>query len=283
MNLKRAGLLSILLVLLTANGFVWASVSLNRNHQLVVKVYDVGQGDSILIQTPDDYKILVDGGPNNRVDDYLNTDLALNDRSIDLLVLTHPQADHMTGLIEAIKRFQVKKVITSNVKNDSAQFKLWTDTLKNAHLTPEYVYAGESISLADQVTLKILWPDSPNPQVTNLNDAAVVMKLSYGNFDMLLTSDADVVTQPYTGTVNHVEVLKVPHHGSKTALKEDFLAKLQPDVSVISVGAHNSYGHPNNQLLELLNKDSKKVFRTDKNGTVTFVSNGTTWYTSVEK
>lgn len=283
MNLKRLLTSLVLLALLTANVVVWVSTNSNRKKDLVVKVYDVGQGDSIFIRTPDNYKILVDGGPNNKVVGYLNKDLSLNDRTIDLIVLTHPQADHMFGLIETLKKFQVKKVITTNVTNATTQFKLWNDTLSNIHLKPEYVYAGESITLSDQVTLKIIWPKDPKPVVADLNQAAVVIKLSYGNFDMLLTADADISTQPYTGTTSHVEVLKVPHHGSKTALREDFVKQLQPDVSVISVGAHNNYGHPSAQLLGWLNKYAKKIYRTDQNGTVEFVSNGTTWYTQVEK
>ncbi len=283
MNLKRLTLSLILFVLVGSNLVVWVSAASNRKKDLVVKVYDVGQGDSIFIRTPDNYKILVDGGPNNKVVDYLNKDLGLNDRSIDLIVSTHPQADHMTGLIETLKKFQVKKVIASNVTNSTAQFKLWNDTLSNNHLKLDYVYAGESITLSDQVTLQILWPSSPNPKVTNLNDAAVVIKLSYGSFDMLLTADADMNSQPYTTSTNHIEVLKVPHHGSRTALREDFLKQLSPDASVISVGAHNTYGHPNADLVTLLSRNTKKIYRTDQNGTVEFVSNGTTWYTSVEK
>lgn len=281
-KLGRIGLVVVCIFLITANVFVWTSLVQAGEKNLVIKVYSVGQGDSIFIRTPDNYKILVDGGPNNSVVDYLNKDLELNDRSLDLLVLTHPQADHMFGLIETIKKYKVKKIITSDVGNKTALYKLWIDTLKNNHLNLEFVYAGESITLSDQVKLKIVWPEDPKPLVADLNAASVVIKLSYGNFDMLLTGDADIPVQPYNSTIGHVEVLKVPHHGSKTGLREDFAEELSPDVSVISVGVKNRYGHPNLASLELLNKTSKKVLRTDQNGTVTFVSNGQTWYTRTD-
>lgn len=285
MKAKKLGRIVFVLVsltLVTANIFVWVSFAKASEKKLVIKVYSVGQGDATFIRTPDNYKILIDGGPDNKVVEYLNKDLGLNDRSLDLIVLTHPQADHMFGLIETIKKFKVKKIITSNVSNNTALYKLWIDTLKNSHLNPEFVYAGESITLSDQVNLTIVWPEDPKPKVVDLNAACVVIKLSYGNFDMLLTGDADSPVQPYTGSIGHVEVLKVPHHGSKTGLREDFAAELKPDVSVISVGINNRYGHPNPKMLELLNKNSKKVLRTDQNGTVTFVSNGQTWYTQTE-
>ena len=282
-NIKKKVVTLTIVSLMAANVFVWASVALAGEKNLVIKVYDVGQGDSIFIKTPDNYKILVDGGPTNKVVDYLNKDLGLNDRTLDLVVLTHPQADHMFGLIETLKRFGVKKVITSDVTNPTSMYKLWIDTLIASHLQPEYIYAGESITLSDNVSLQILSPKQQKPIVTDLNQAAVVIKLSYGNFDMLLTADADQQVQPYTSNTSHVEVLKVPHHGSKTALREDFAKELNPDVSVISVGIKNFYGHPNPNTLELLKNTSKKVLRTDQNGTVTFVSNGQTWYTRVER
>lgn len=282
-NLSKWLVATVIASLIIANVFVWTSFVAASEKKLVVKVYDVGQGDSILIKTPDNYKILVDGGPNNKVVDYLNKDLGLNDRTLDLVVLTHPQADHMFGLIETIKKFKVKKIITSTDSTTTALDKLWIDTLNNSGLKQEFVHAGESITLSDQVSLKIVWPKEQKPLVADLNQAGVVIKLSYGNFDMLLTADADQKVQPYTSSVGHVEVLKVPHHGSKTSLQEDFLKELSPDVSVISVGVKNFYGHPNPITLELLNKSSKKVLRTDQNGTVTFVSNGQTWYTQVER
>lgn len=279
----KFGITASIIILLISNLFVWSKLVLGSSANLVVKVYDVGQGDSIFIRTPKNYKILIDGGPNNKIVDYLNRELGLNDRELDLVVLTHPQADHMYGLIETIKKFKVKKIITSDVKSTTSIYKLWIDTLNNTNLKPESVYTGESITLSDQVKLQIVWPDVPKPQVVDLNEAAVVIKLSYGNFDMLLTGDADQKVQPYTTNLNHIEVLKVPHHGSKTALNEKFLKQINPDQAVISVGSKNWYGHPSQILLKLLKDNSNKVFRTDQNGTVTFVSDGEKWYTTLEK
>lgn len=261
-----------------ANLFVWFRlVNSAENRVLTMKVFDVGQGDSIFIRTPDNYKILVDGGPNNKIVDYLNKELSLNDREIDLLILTHPQSDHLYGFIEVLRKFTVNKVVTSNVKHDTSLYNMWLDTLKSKNLTPTFVSAGNSITLSDRVTLEIVSPTEAKPNVTDLNEAAVVFKLSYGDFDALLTGDADQKTQPYKGRFEDLEVLKVPHHGSKTALLESFLKVLQPEVSIMSLSATNSYGHPSPVLTEMLNKYSNKVLRTDQDGTVTIESDGSSY------
>jgi competence protein ComEC len=161
---------------------------------------------------------------------------------------------------------------------------LWEDTLKNKKIEPVYLEAGDSITLSDSVKLSFLWPEKQVETVANLNDdVAIVFKLSYGEFDVLLTADADSRVQPYTGGAGDIEVLKVPHHGSKTALKEDFLKSLKPEVSVISLGRNNRYGHPSANLIEALSHSGSKVYRTDQNGTIEIVSDGIKWYTQTEK
>lgn len=281
--LKKFKFTIAILLLALAAGSIWAGVFLVRKRELLIKFYDVGQGDSIFIRTPGNYKILIDGGPNTKVVGYLDRDLGF-DRSIDLVVLTHPQADHLTGLVEVIRHFKVKQVLTSKVANDDAAiYQLWVDTLKRTKTPVSFTSAGDKAVLSDQVDLKIFWPKEKEPKVSNLNQAAVVLKITYKDFDLLLTADADRPTQPYTTFNQKIEVLKVPHHGSKTAIKEDYLKQLAPQVSVIMVGKTNSYGHPAPELIRQLQSINTKIFRTDQNGTVEIVSDGKKWYTRTQR
>lgn len=274
--------IAILLLALVA-GSIWAGVFLVGKRELVIKFYDVGQGDCIFIRTPGNYKILIDGGPNTKVVGYLDRDLGF-DRSIDLVVLTHPQADHLTGLVEVVRQFKVKQVLTSNVANGStAIYQLWVDALKRTKTPVSFTSAGDEAVLSDQVDLKVFWPREKEPKVSNLNQAGVVLKITYKDFDLLLTADADQPTQPYTTFNQKIEVLKIPHHGSKTAIKDTYLKQLAPQVSVIMVGKTNSYGHPAPELLRQLQSINTKIFRTDQNGTVEIVSDGKKWYTRTQR
>src|SRR3990172_10986008 len=176
-------ILSLCLVCL----LVWGLFFVLPPKQLSLKFYDVGQGDSVFIRTPAGYKIVVDGGPNNKVVNYLDKDLDLWDRKIDLLVLTHPQADHLFGLVEVVKRFKIGKLLISGVDNDTSLYKLWVKTLKEEGINPIIVTQSSTISLSDTVNLSVIWPREEKPQVSDLNEACIVMKVSYGSFDTLLT------------------------------------------------------------------------------------------------
>ncbi len=282
--MKKNLWLGLIAFLVVANTILWLSVNNTKDKNFVVTFYSVGQGDSALIRTPAGYNILVDGGPNNKISDYLNRDLPINDRDLDLVILTHPHSDHVFGLINVLKDFKVKKVLTSNSMNTSAEFNLWTDTIKNEGIELKYVKATESISFSDGVTFKFNWPDSEQPfKGDDLNEASVVFTLSYKDLDILMMGDADSQVQPYIGDISSVEVLKVPHHGAKTSMADSFINQLKPEIAVISVGEGNRYSHPRPETLDQLEKVGSKVLRTDKNGTVKIVSDGQRWYTQAEK
>ena len=208
----------------------------------------------------------------------------MGDREIDLMILTHPQSDHMFGLINVLKKFKVKKILTSNVSNQTSDYSLWVDTVTNQGLSLDYVKAGDTITLSDKVTITFNWPKTTEEQkVTDLNQASLVFTLSYHDLDILMTGDADSQVQPYTGSFESIEVLKVPHHGSKTALTDQFISEIKPKVSIISVGASNRYGHPRAELLAQLRRANSEILRTDENGTIKIVSDGQRWYTATEK
>lgn len=281
-QLKKASYLVILALLFILLGLIALLISL-PDGKLHLKVYDVGQGDSIFIRTAAGYKILVDGGPDNKVIDHLSKDLAPWDRKIDYVILTHPQSDHMYGLIEVVKRYQIGTLIYSGVENTTKDYQNWKKVVEEKRIEKIIAVQGDKLVFPDKTEISFLWPEERNPIVKDLNQAAVVFTLNFGSFSSLLTGDADSVVQPYTSTTSHVEVLKVPHHGSKTALKEDFIKALSPTISIVSSGANNSYGHPNPILLKMLENVRTKVYRTDQNGSVEVVADEKSWYTKTEK
>ena len=269
-------------ILVSSAALVWVGVFQLPNNNLTVKVYDVGQGDSIIIKTISNYKILIDGGPDNKVLSYLGSDFAFWDRKIDLVILTHPHSDHLRGLIEVLKRYKVDQVWLTGAKNETAEHQEWIRTLGELKIKIGYPKEGDLIDFGDGVIIKVLHPKKGITD-SDLNNTSIVLIVSLGNFDALLTGDAGKETQPFGNNLKDIEVLKVPHHGAKTALEPHFLKEIHPEISIISVGERNNYGHPASETIKLLENIGSKIYRTDKNGTVEVVSNGRDWYTKSER
>ena len=277
-NKKRILITSLVVV----NILIWNFYFSIQDKKLHLKVYDVGQGDAIFIKSPKGFNILIDGGPNQSVIGYLSKDISFYSRKIDLLILTHPQADHMTGLLEVVKRYQIKTLWISAAKVDTRIYQDWIKLIEEKNINYRVVYQGEKTIFPDGTKVEILWPKKDMIS-DDINSYSVVTLVSYGEFDALLTGDADKPNQPYTSSESHVEVFKVPHHGSRASINKSFVATILPDVSIISVGKNMQYGHPNPQVIKFLEQTGSKVYRTDKNGTVEIVSDGKSWYTNPDK
>jgi len=243
-----------------------------------IKVYflDVGQGDSEYIKNPDGEDILIDGGPDNSVLNDLDQVMNFGDREINLVILTHPHADHITGLIEVLNRYQVDEVWETGVEYPSSSYDEWKNKIREKNIPDKSVSAGE-IKNFGSTKIEILYPLSPlqNNKIDNVNNASIVSRLDYGNFSVLFTGDAEKEVQQQLVDKNiYVDVLKVAHHGSENGLLEDFLTVTRPAVAVISVGAKNTYGHPAQSTINLLKKYAIRIFRTDQNGTIEIDSDG---------
>ncbi|HEX7455964.1 MAG TPA: MBL fold metallo-hydrolase [Candidatus Nanoarchaeia archaeon] len=260
------------------NILIWSFLFSLPDGNLHLKIYDVGQGDAIFLRTPGGYKVLIDGGPNNTILDYLGEELPFYSKKIDLLILTHPQSDHLTGLVEVVKRYQIDNLWISGTSNKTRLFSEWQELLQKRNIPTTVVKQRDLMVFPDKTQISVMWPKSAL-LVSDINAYSVVVLVSYGNFDALLTGDADKQVQPYTSDSGHVEVFKVPHHGSKNSVDLNYLQTISPDVSVISVGSKNSYGHPSPGVVNLLENLGSKVYRTDKNGTTEIVSDGKSWYT----
>jgi competence protein ComEC len=237
--------------------------------ELRVDMLDVGQGDAILLTTPHGHQVLVDGGPSGiELARELGATLPHWDRTLDLLVLTHPQQDHVAGFVEVLRRYDVGDIAESGVENDSALYRLYAGEgpARNLHRQ------GDTWEL-DGVRFEVLWPPFGSEPPKELNDASLVLRVTYEGVSMLLTGDIEAKVQRELMASMDVtaDILKVPHHGSKTS-DAPFFAAVDPALALISVGAENGFGHPHEETLEAL--ADRPLYRTDLDGRITLRISG---------
>ena len=238
-----------------------------------VTFLNVGQGDSILIVTPDGKKLLVDGGPDFTADSYLNDYFPLNNCSLEAVFLTHPHQDHLEGLLRVLDHCKVRSVFYNEVSYSSGLYLEWAERLEErASNTVRPFVAGDSLLLGE-LELYGLWPSPEylkNPD-SNINNSSLVFLVKHGNFEALLTGDAEdpVLRQLPTPSVKgRLDVYKLSHHGSRNGLNYAFWKALNPINTVISVGVGNSFGHPHADVLGILQNEATLIRRTDVDGTV---------------
>lgn len=268
-----------LVVLFGMNIFAWIAVfQLGNRNKLEVDFFSVGQGDSEFIQTPQGKQILIDGGPDNSVLEKLGKVMPFWDRSIDLVILTHPEKDHLAGLIEVLKRYKIDYVLWNGIVRDTAEYNEWVSELKDENIQVVYAKAGEKI-FAGNAEIDILSPlnSLAGEQFSDSNDTSVVTKLIYGENSFLFTGDLTSSGEKAildSGENATADVLKVGHHGSKTSTSEVFLEAVSPQDAVIEVGADNPYGHPTQEVLDRLQNYGINILRTDLDGDIKFFSDG---------
>jgi competence protein ComEC len=250
-----------------------------KDDSLRVVFFDVGQGDSIFIRTPQKHHILIDGGPGNVVLEKLGQELPFFYNSIDLLILTHPHDDHVSGLIEVLERYKVKEVISTGVLDESTISKKWNDLINKKGYRE--ARTGQKVSTTD-FYITTLYPveSLKDKKIKDLNAVSVVNLFNFQEkYKFLFMGDTSIVQEKEI--LSHcreadncdelkVDVLKVGHHGSKTSTSEAFLEKVTPQVAVITVGADNRYGHPHYEVVERLENFNVNVMRTDRDGDIVF-------------
>jgi competence protein ComEC len=271
-----------LLALVGITGFIWYAVFyFGSLRYLRISFFDVGQGDAIFIESSSGHQILIDGGPNERVLSKLGMAMPFWDRSIDLLILTHPDTDHLAGLVEVLKRYNVDNVVWTGVLHSSALYDEWTRLLKVKEIDTHIARAGMRVSLEDGVFFDVLSPfeSFEGKSVKKINESSVIGILSHHNNSFLLTGDAGIYTArrliwENAGSIFESDVLKVGHHGSKTSTSEEFAQAVSPEFAVIQAGKKNRYGHPKQEVLDRLSAVGARILRTDLDGDITFFSDG---------
>ena len=277
--------LVILGALCGLNILAWLAVWDLSQDNLTVNFFDVGQGDSIFIETPDRQQILIDGGPTSIILERLGQDMPFWDRTIDWLILTHPEHDHLAGLLEVLKNYQVENILWTGVVRDTAEFREWQKLIQEEGAEIFIAKAGQRIvwdAIPDSEgshprQFDILYPfeSVAGEEMENSNNTSIVLRLVFGETSFLFTGDStQAVEKKILQDTVDSDVLKVAHHGSKSSSAEEFIAKVSPKIAVISAGKDNSYGHPSEQTLAILEKYGINIFRTDLQGDIKIISNG---------
>lgn len=243
---------------------------------LKVHYIDVGQGDSIFIELPNEETMLIDGGSKSNgaiVLNYLNEQKV---KKIDYLVSTHPHEDHIGGLVEIINKYSIGEIYMPDVTHTTKAFENLLLAINNKGYKINKAIAGDTILDEEGLNLKILSPEK-NYSSNSLNNYSVVIKLKYKDNSFIFTGDAEKESESKMVNIGYdlkADVLKTGHHGSNTSTTDSFLSKVDPKYAIISCGVNNKYGHPDNDIISKLKAKNIKIFRTDLDGTIVAKSNG---------
>jgi len=277
-----SGLYKILLILgiaavIVAMLLFWLCYRAPKN--LEVDFLDVGQGDAILIKAPGGQNVLIDGGPDKTAIKRLGENLPWWDKKIDLMILTHPHDDHVTGLIEILKRYRVERILYTGVTHSAPNYITWLKTVRDKKVPLTIMDKEQTINLNQGARIEILYPSQSllNKTLTDLNDSSIIIKLIYGQNKFLLTGDASEKVEKIlleSGLDLSADVLKVAHHGSQYSSSQEFLEKVASRSAVIMAGKDNDFGHPSLRAIKRLERAGMEIFRTDLNGTVKAFSDG---------
>ena len=262
---------------------LWVAALSGPGPRLHVYFVDVGQGDAIFIVTPDGRQVLVDGGPDpQRIVQFLGRRMPPEDRSIDLVILTHPHTDHAAGLVEVLRRYKVETILHRTLDFDSPTYEAWLRAVSQEDARTVEALAGQIITFEDGVTIEVLGPPEQLPAGTrsDVDNASVAVRLTYGERTFLLAGDMFEESERRllaAGMPLDSDVLKVGHHGSRNATTDDFLRQVSPAVAVISAGAGNSYGHPHQETQDRLFQYVRQdlVYSTAARGTLEIITDGT--------
>lgn len=270
--------LVLLAALALANLLVWSAAFHER--ALSVSFLDVGQGDAIFIEGPTGVQILVDGGANAAVLRELGRRLSFFDRSIDAVVATHPDADHIGGLSDVLTRYDVGVFFESGVEHDTGAVAALEAALEKESAPRILARRGMRLLLGRGAYADVLYPDRDVSKVSDTNAGSIVLRVVYGENEFILTGDAPKTIEQNLATVYgsalESDVLKAGHHGSKTSSLESFVRAVNPQYVVYSRGCDNRYGHPAPEITALFQRLSIPALDTCKSGTITFRSNGRT-------
>lgn len=268
----------IVLALAILCAIVWYVVfQEDRRGLLTVSFLDVGQGDSIFIDAPSGAQVIIDGGRTPEVLRKLAQAMPWYDRSIDLMIATHPDADHVGGLIDVLERYRVGAIVHSSVEGDTAIFAALQRAMKNENARVISADRGQIFELGRGAYVEILSPDREVPRVET-NTGCVVARLVYGETAFMFSCDAPESIEEYVVRAGaedlRSDVLKAGHHGSKTSSSPLFVGYVSPKFAVFSRGCDNSYGHPSPETVDTFARFGVPTFDTCTEGTVRFVSDG---------
>ncbi|MEK7526160.1 MAG: MBL fold metallo-hydrolase [Patescibacteria group bacterium] len=267
MNLYK----QLLIFVILANILVWMAIFTFPNNSLRIIACDIGQGDAILI-TYKDFQVLTDGGPDSSVINCLSKYMPFWDRTIEVMILTNPDLDHLGGLISVVKQYKIEKYIKSPTIDSTQSYKVLEDLVGSKGI-PTYEASSALDIQFSLMYLDIVYPNQEdratfkNPQ----NNYSTVFKLTFKDFEAVFTGDIEEEASDYIAKniyLGDIDYIKIPHHGSKHGITRSLLEVTKPEIAVISAGKNNKYGHPHAQILEMLQEKGVKILGTYDQGDV---------------
>ena len=288
MKAFKLKLVILVILLLVAAFSVYAASREDRGGILTVAFLDIGQGDAIFIDTPSGNQMLIDGGPGKSVLRELSKVMPFYDRSIDVVIATHADQDHVGGLPNVLKNYKVNIFMEPGLSGPSSSYEELEKMVERLDTPTQGRGADQSVGfkkilarrgmvvdLGDGAILQILFPVI-DPPGTNTNMSSIVAKLVYGENEFMLTGDSPIAIEDYLVSLGGLksDVLKAGHHGSKTSSSDEFVRAVAPQYTVISAGKNNRYGHPHQEVLDILNNFGTKILFTFELGQIVFKSDG---------
>ena len=278
-------------VVVGAACLVWIAALDQTSGNLKVVFADVGQGDMTAITTPIGHRIVVDGGPDpQRAAEILGAELPFWDRDLDLIVITHPHSDHISGLNEILRRYNVGSVLERRQDFEGAEYAVWYDLVEAEGAAAIEATPGMRLSFPDGVAVEVLGPPTEMLKGTesDVDNGSVIVRVTHGDRSFIITGDLFGEGEAWlvkSGQTLSAEVLRVAHHGSRTSSSQQFLDAVDPDVAIISVGSNNRFGHPAPEVVDRLKAvvQGTQVFSTAESGSITFETDGETLWMWTER
>lgn len=270
---QKNKIIFILIVLIFINVFY-------KPNEFKLNFIDVGQGDSTLITTESNKKILIDGGGSE-----FNSSFDVGEKTLlpyllkhhvsklDYIIISHFDSDHVGGLFKILEKLKVEKIIIGKQFENSENYQKFIKITKEKNIKIKVVKAGDKIYLDKNTYINVIWPDINNIVNENIvNNNSLVFKMVYKNFSILFTGDIEEIAERrilnlYSDKLK-ADILKVAHHGSKTSSIEEFIKAVSPRIALIGVGKNNNFGHPNEEVIQRLKNYNIKIYRTDFNGEI---------------
>ena len=259
---------------------VWyAVVAEDKGGKLTFAFLNIGQGDAIFIESPTGVQMMIDGGPGPIVLRELGKVMPFYDRTIDMLMVSNPDKDHMGGFIDVLDAFKVASVIEPGTMGASSEYKALGEKIEKEKAVRIIALRGQRIELGGGAYFEVLFPDRDVPGLAT-NDGSLVGRLVYGKTSVMCTGEAAQNIEGYLDSLDgknlHSDVLKVGHHGSRTSTSQEFVGYVSPTYAVISSGTDNSYDHPHQETLDTLTQFGVQTLRTDLSGRIVMKSDGET-------
>lgn len=281
MKLKNNFYIASLIILLISCSFIVYNVitkvekkdmTLNSEGDLIVHYIDVGQGDSTFIELPNKETMLIDAGEKSESKKVINYINELGYETINYVVGTHPHSDHIGGLEEVIKTFNIDSIYMPKVVINSNIYKNLLTTIKNKDKTIKKAFKDVNIIKDEELNISFLSPTKD--EYSNINNYSAVLKITFGDNNFLFMGDAEIEVEKELAPLVHYDVLKVGHHGSDTSSSLDFIKSVSPKYAIISVGKYNKYGHPDKNIIKEYEDNNIEIYRTDTNGTIKVIADG---------